>query len=102
MIESPVYLSGPMSGLPDYNRPAFYAAAARLRAMGYEVVSPAEQPERPSWDEYMRHDIALMMGCRSIVMLPGWWQSRGARIEFDIAEGLRFYIALAEEVIDAC
>lgn len=98
MIKSPVYISGPMTGLPDYNRPAFNAAAAKLRALGYEVVSPAEQPERPTWEEYMRHDIRLMMDCRSIVLLPGWESSKGARTEFSIAESLRFYIARLEEL----
>jgi hypothetical protein len=37
-----IYLSGPMTGLPDYNHPAFRAEAKRLRALGYTVVNPAE------------------------------------------------------------
>lgn len=28
------YIAGPMSNCPDYNYPAFHAAAARLRAAG--------------------------------------------------------------------
>lgn len=100
MLQSPVYISGPMTGLPDYNRGVFNAAAAKLRAIGYEVVNPAEQPEQPSWEEYMRHDIKLMMGCQSIFLLPGWQNSRGARIEFQIAESLRFCIVRMEEVFD--
>ena len=40
--EDAVYLSGPMTGLPDFNRPAFHAAAAALRAQGYVVINPAE------------------------------------------------------------
>lgn len=98
MIQSPVYISGPMTGIPDYNRPAFNAAAAKLRGLGFEVVNPAEQPERPTWEEYMRHDIKLMMDCRSIVLLPGWESSKGARVEYQIAESLRFYIVRIEEL----
>ena len=37
-----LYLSGPMTGLPDHNRAAFDAAATRLRAQGHFVINPAE------------------------------------------------------------
>lgn len=36
-----LYLSGPMTGKPALNFPAFHAEAARLLALGYEVVNPA-------------------------------------------------------------
>src|SRR5690606_41767260 len=36
------YLSGPMSGYPQYNFPAFAKAAETLRGFGYNLVSPAE------------------------------------------------------------
>lgn len=37
-----VYIAGPMSGKKDYNYPAFEAAAAEIRAAGYNVISPHE------------------------------------------------------------
>ncbi|MCY1527250.1 hypothetical protein D9M68_623110 [compost metagenome] len=37
-----IYLAGPMTGLPEFNYPAFHAEAARLRALGYQVENPAE------------------------------------------------------------
>lgn len=37
-----VILSGPMSGLPDYNYPMFNLAAKQLREAGYDVVNPAD------------------------------------------------------------
>lgn len=49
-----IYLCGPMTGLPEYNYPAFHAAAAELRAQGWRVVNPAENAEPtadPTWDD---------------------------------------------------
>jgi hypothetical protein len=57
---SRVYLAGPMTGLPEFNYPAFNAEAARLRALGYQVENPAENPlpaEAP-WHQCMRAAIA--------------------------------------------
>jgi hypothetical protein len=37
-----VYIAGPMRGYPNFNFPAFDAAAKRGRDLGYVVISPAE------------------------------------------------------------
>lgn len=37
-----VYIAGPMTGLPEYNFPAFHAAAKAWRDAGWEVLNPAE------------------------------------------------------------
>lgn len=37
-----IYISGPMTGLPDGNIPAFNAAAERLRTEGHFVINPAD------------------------------------------------------------
>lgn len=85
-----LYLAGPMSGLPDFNYPAFHAQAARLRAIGWQVENPAENPAPAcgSWGAYMRLAIAQLVQCDSIWLLPGWQDSRGARIEHDLATAL--------------
>lgn len=79
------YLSGPMSGLPEMNYPAFNAEAERLRALGFHVENPAENPEQSSWEDYMKAAIIQMLSCEVVVMLPGWSESRGALIERELA-----------------
>lgn len=37
-----IYIAGPMRGYPNFNFPAFDEAAARGRALGHEIISPAE------------------------------------------------------------
>ena len=82
-----VYISGPMTGIPDYNKTAFKAAEAALIAKGHSVVNPWDLGEVPYWGhhEYMKRDIAAMAECFGIYMLPGWLRSRGAKAEWFVA-----------------
>jgi hypothetical protein len=84
-----LYLCGPMSDLPDLNIPAFNSEAGRLRALGYDVVNPAElnAPDTP-WAQCMRTDIRMLLLCDAIALLPGWEKSRGANLEWLIATEL--------------
>jgi glycosyltransferase involved in cell wall biosynthesis len=84
-----IYLSGPMTGLPDFNYPAFNTEAARLRGMGFSVINPAEAPECDSWVAYMRNDLVhLLKWADALVYLPGWENSKGAGIEIYVAHAL--------------
>lgn len=89
------YLSGPMTGIPDYNRPAFDEAAKELREQGYTVFSPSEVGPRDqvmarAW--YMRKDIQALLQSDAVMMLPDWEQSEGAKLEFEIAKQLELPI----------
>lgn len=79
-----------MTGLPDLNFPAFHQAAKDLRAMGFDVVNPAEINAQGglSWQECMRADIKALCDCDTIAMLPGWESSNGAHIEVHLAHRL--------------
>ena len=87
-----VYISGPMTGIEDYNKPAFMKAAETLRAQGYEVVNPAEIAQEvskvlkdPQWTDYMRADLKALCGCDRVAMLDGYENSKGAMIEISLA-----------------
>ena len=84
-----VYISGPMTGRPQYNRPAFFAMEKRLKALGFSVLNPAGWPEQPTYEDYLRVDLAMLSRyADAIMLLDGWEHSRGARAEAAMARGL--------------
>lgn len=107
-----IYLAGPMRGYPEFNFPAFHAGAARLRALGHEVFSPAEADiERHGVDisagnstgdealakeqhnfnlrEALAKDTAyICLEADAIALLPDWQQSKGATAEHALALAL--------------
>lgn len=98
-----IYVCGPMTGLPEFNYPAFAAETARLRALGYDVVSPAEiNPNGGTWQECMKKDIAQLMTCDLLAKLPGWIDSRGARLEILLAQQLEIKVAMASSITEQC
>ena len=90
-----VYVAGPMTGLPEFNYPAFREAATELTLRGYEVLCPVDSElENPtpgvpqSWEWYMRRALAMVVAADGVALLPGWEASRGAQIEVTIAKAL--------------
>lgn len=91
-----LYIAGPMTGLPDFNYPAFLDAQDDLRDRGYGTLNPVDSeqnnptPGKPqSWDWYMRQALAMVLVAEGVAVLPGWECSRGARLEVDVAHALR-------------
>ena len=92
-----IYLCGPMTDLPAYNYPAFHAEAARLRALGWHVENPAENPAQESWSDYLRVALTQMLTCDMVALLPGWESSEGATLEVHVASALSIeYLPSAE------
>jgi nucleoside 2-deoxyribosyltransferase len=98
-----IYLAGPMTGMPDSNYPAFHRTAADLRALGFEVLNPAENPEPAcgKWEGYMRMAISQLVQCDTVALLYGWQNSKGACIEYWLAWTLGLSIVMAELVEDS-
>lgn len=99
-----VYIAGPMTGVKDWNFPAFFEAEETLVSMGYRVVNPArnngqtlelalkdagspESPER-DWLYYIRRDLPQLLYCDAICLLPNWEFSKGANLEHEVARGI--------------
>lgn len=92
-----IYIAGPMTGKPDFNRTAFSLAAVRLSAQGAIPLSPAILPDGLSQADYMRICLAMLQCADGIYLLDGWQDSAGACAEVALAKklGLTFYFQTA-------
>lgn len=82
------YLAGPITNDPGW-QPKFDQAAKKLRESGLQVVSPLDLSKpQGDWTENMRRCIRALTECDGIILLEGWDDSKGARLEKEIAEGL--------------
>lgn len=88
-MKKSVYIAGPMTGIPLFNRPAFNLEAYRLDHEGYAVLNPATLPDGLSQDQYMSICIPMLMAADVVVMLPGWLKSDGANAEHALAIKLK-------------
>lgn len=117
-----IYLAGPMRGRPEFNFPAFFRGAARLRAEGHEVFNPAEKDNEKhgtdiskgnpegrvdvaasqhgfSLREALGADLAWICAeADAVALLPGWEDSAGARAEAATAAALGLLIFEVGEV----
>ena len=82
-----IYLSGPMSGLPENNYPLFNKAARALRDAGHDVYNPAEsgwfeKGPRAAFAAYSRY---ICEEADTLVLLPGFIKSVGVSAELALA-----------------
>lgn len=68
----------------------FADAKAFLDEIGFEAVNPLEKvlPDDAPWEQHMVKDIELLCSCDAIYMMDNWTESKGAQIEYDIANRL--------------
>ena len=97
-----IYLSGPMTGIPDYNYPAFRAASKTLRDFGHVVFDPSEafegRTDLPK-EVYMRKDIEMLLQANVVALLEGWESSKGAQLEVEVAKQCGIPVRLLSDLL---
>jgi len=91
-----IYISGQITGM-DYDIAwhTFKLAENYLRdSIKAYPVNPMSNglPANASWLQHMQRDITLLMQCEEVYMLKGWEQSKGARIEYELAKLLGYTV----------
>ena len=96
------YLSGPMSGLHEMNRP-FFNHVQNLILSTFKikvVINPARQSHDLTWQETMVIDLEdIRSKATCIVLLPGWHLSKGAKLEVHLAISLGIPLITYEELM---
>ena len=81
-----VYLSGQITEKKNYK--GLFAFTEELVKLcdALQIFNPASQiPDSLGYEEAMKRCVVALIECDTIVMLPGWSVSKGAKIEHDIA-----------------
>nr|EDU9551452.1 DUF4406 domain-containing protein [Salmonella enterica subsp. enterica] len=93
---SVIYITGPMSGLEDFNRNNFDAVAAMLKAIGHTVLNPALLPDGLTYGQYIKISKTMLECADTIYLLEGWQDSAGATAEHALAKKLGLNISTPE------
>lgn len=80
MSKKVVYLSGPITGVENYQE-AFERAEEMLAEAGFTVLNPAKLPKGLTNEQYMRIDLAMIDAADVVYFLPGWENSKGSVME---------------------
>lgn len=87
-----VYISGPITNNPDYKED-FARAEQLLKDNGFVARNPLVVEKKlrsiyrePSYEEYLKEDIRMLLDCDGIYFLEGSEDSKGCKVEAAIAE----------------
>lgn len=92
-----IYISGPITGVEAYHS-RFDKAEKEIKRLDntYIPINPAKLGmmfgESFEYGEYMQLDLQMLSMCDGIYMLDGWENSRGAKIELEMAKARNMMI----------
>lgn len=109
MRHKEIYVAGPMTGITDFNFPAFFAAQKLLESQGWTVHNPAAKDSEATLDaeavktgddklaiakgfdfrEAYEWDVLKIIRGNGIYMLKGWEKSPGAFGEWAVAKAMQ-------------
>lgn len=114
-LSKKIYLAGPMSNIPYFNFPAFFAGEKVLRDKGFEVIFNPAQHDVDTYGDFwktcptgsheeaktkdgtpityrdvLRKDLNWILdNAEAIAFLPGWEKSKGVKAEKALADCLQ-------------
>lgn len=109
-----VYVSGPITH--HVGEDPFGPVAEKLQSLGYFVTNPKMIPKcadescvklpheqewgwAHSWACCLKYDlVALLTTCDTILMLDGWQDSHGARLELTVASAMGFDVMFERDL----
>lgn len=81
-----LYIIGPVTGIDNGNLPRFTRARIALEGAGYEADIPHDHvPHDAEWNDAMKASIKRLLDADGVALLPGWHDSKGASLEYDVA-----------------
>ena len=93
-----VYIAGPMTGMPLFNYPKFFAMEGLLIRFNHcQVMNPAAQECGLDYKECMRRACVNVARSDVILLLDGWEKSKGAKFEYEIAKKIGLLIVTEKD-----
>nr|WP_072513803.1 DUF4406 domain-containing protein [Ndongobacter massiliensis] len=98
-----VYIAGPMTGIKNYNREAFFEVGERVAELGHTPVHTANMEDGLYYETYIHEGLARLSTCDAMLLLPGYEKSNGVclhELPYARQNGIHIYETL-QDFIDA-
>ena len=99
-MKKKIYISGAITSIGQIKAEKLFNKAEKmLNEQGFDVVNPMKLKHEHdlTWVDYMRVDLKALLDCDYIYMLSNWKNSKGAKIEHQLAVDLDMGIIFQNE-----